>query len=353
MVERNGAAVATMAMVIVQLIFSILNISYKLAANDGMPLHLVIAYRFLFGSVVSILLALLMERKNCSKFKLKIVFYGFICGLFGGSVGQYLSLKGIALTSATLASAMSNLGPAITFILAISLRLERLRLDTIEGKIKIFAAAVSISGAILLAVYEGPALNIGKTNINLLETTSTHPQANHNHSGHNLIYGTLLAFLNTVCFSFFLIIQSKAAEEYPFPLSLSAIMTTWAAIQGVVLALSMERNWNEWKLGWNIRLFTVFSMGILTSGLSFPLIAWCLRTRGPIFVSAFTPLCLVFTVVAEHLFLQQKPHLGTLLGCIIIGGGLYVLLWAKAQEAKKHEDKSTWQQNEDTSQLPS
>lgn len=47
------------------------------------------------------------------------------------------------------------------------------------------------------------------------------------------------------------------AERYPCPYSITALMATMAAIQGVVFALCTERDWNQWKLGWNIRLLTV------------------------------------------------------------------------------------------------
>ncbi|XP_051132777.1 WAT1-related protein At1g68170-like [Andrographis paniculata] len=330
---------AALGMMVVQTAISVLNINYKLAANDGMSLPLIIAYRFIFGSAVSVPMALLMERNSCSKLSLKIVFYGFAGGMFGGALGQSFVLHGISMASATVASAMANLGPAITFILAICFRLERLRLDTLEGKVKVLGAAVSISGAILIALYEGPPLKLGHHRTNFL-------QANH-----DLFYGTLLTFLNTVCYSLFLIIQAKAAAEFPFPYSITAMMTISAAIQGVAYALCVEKDWNEWKLGWNIRLFAVSVNGIITSGLSFPLIAWCIRRSGPIFVSAFTPLCLILTAIGDYLFLHQGPHLGMLLGCIIIGGGLYVVLWAKAKELKKNKDNSSWEENAESALL--
>lgn len=51
--------------------------------------------------------------------------------------------------------------------------------------------------------------------------------------------------------------QAKMNAEYPCPHSSAALMTTMAAIQATVFTLCVERDWNQWKLGFNIRLLTV------------------------------------------------------------------------------------------------
>ncbi|KAK5774757.1 hypothetical protein PVK06_042613 [Gossypium arboreum] len=51
-----------MAMVVVQATFAGMNVLYKLAANDGMSLKIITAYRFLFAVPVMLPLALLFER---------------------------------------------------------------------------------------------------------------------------------------------------------------------------------------------------------------------------------------------------------------------------------------------------
>lgn len=51
-----------MLMVVIQVIFAGVNVLYKLAANDGMSLRIIVAYRFLFATAVMVPLALLVER---------------------------------------------------------------------------------------------------------------------------------------------------------------------------------------------------------------------------------------------------------------------------------------------------
>ncbi|KAI3445683.1 hypothetical protein Pfo_002348 [Paulownia fortunei] len=328
----------TLIMVMVQSVYALVNIGYKLAANDGMNLSVLVGYRFMFGAAFIAPIAFFAERKKRPKLTRKIVLYGFLCGLFGGSLGQNLYLKSLVLTSATFISAMTNLIPAITFVVAISLRLERLGWNTAAGKAKVLGTIMGIGGAMLLTFYKGPVLNIWNTNINLLETTTHHHSSGQmlNHQGgHNFVLGSLLALASCVCYSLWLIVQAKAAEQFPCPYSITAMMTMSASIQSVGFALCTERDWSQWVLGWNIRLLTVAVAGILGSGLMFTLVAWCVRMRGPLFVSIFQPLMLVMVAFSGSLFLEEKLHLGMVLGAILIVGGLYIVLWGKGKELKK------------------
>ncbi|XP_073147123.1 WAT1-related protein At1g68170-like [Henckelia pumila] len=327
---------ATLLMVLVQIIFSVINITYKLATSDGMSLPVLVAYRFMFGAVFITPVAFFVERKKRPKLTKKIAFYGFLCGLFGGALGQNLFLKSLTLTSATFVSAMINLVPAITFVIAIFSRLERFGWNTSAGKAKVFGTLLGIGGAMLLTFFKGPVLNLWNTNINLLETTKSH----HHHPTtqahkHSVVVGALLSVVSCVSYSIWLIIQAKVAQLYPCPYSITAMMAFWASIQGVVFGLCVERDWSQWIMGWDIRLFTAAFSGILGSGLVFPLVAWCVSLRGPVFVSAFNPMMLVLVAIAGSLFLQEKLHLGMLLGGIMIVGGLYLVLWGKGEELKK------------------
>lgn len=49
-------------MVLVETVYSVVNVCYKLAANDGMNLSVLVGYRFLFGAAVIIPIAFFAER---------------------------------------------------------------------------------------------------------------------------------------------------------------------------------------------------------------------------------------------------------------------------------------------------
>ncbi|KAL0412711.1 UNVERIFIED_CONTAM: hypothetical protein Sradi_1472800 [Sesamum radiatum] len=52
----------TIMMVCVQIVFAGVSVFYKLAANDGMSLQVLIAYRFMFAAATVVPLALIIDR---------------------------------------------------------------------------------------------------------------------------------------------------------------------------------------------------------------------------------------------------------------------------------------------------
>lgn len=109
----------TLLMVVVQIAFTGLYVLLKLAADDGMSLTVLTAYRNVFATAFIAPLALIIEWKKRAKMNWTVLFQSFLCGLFGGA-SQIFYLEGLALTSVTFATSMSNLAPAITLIIAVS-----------------------------------------------------------------------------------------------------------------------------------------------------------------------------------------------------------------------------------------
>ncbi|CAL8997957.1 unnamed protein product [Prunus brigantina] len=327
-------------MVAVQFSFAGVNIFYKLATNDGMSSRILVAYRFLFGTAFLLPLALIFERKSRPKLTWMVLLQGFLSGLFGGSLSQNLYIQSLTLTSATFASAIAQLIPALTFVFAITCRLERLNLRSIAGKAKVLGTLMGIGGAMVLTFYKGVEINIWSTHVDLLHSS----QQQNNHlatSAHadsgNRLLGCLLSLGSCFGFALWLIIQTKMGATYPCYYSSSALMSAMGSIQAVGFALIKERDWSQWKLGWNIRLLTVAYGGVVATGLSVTCIALCIRMRGPLFVSVFNPLMLVLVAIVGSLVLDEKLHLGSVLGAVLIVCGLYAVLWGKGKEINKSQ----------------
>ncbi|KAF2299603.1 hypothetical protein GH714_038397 [Hevea brasiliensis] len=276
-----------LVMALVQVAYAGVNVLYKLAVSDGMSLRIIVAYRYIFATAFMIPLAFYFEKDNRPKLTWTVLFQAFLCGLFGGSLSQNLYVESLALTSATFATAMFNLVPAVTFILAISFGLEKVGLKTLAGKAKVLGTVMGIGGAMLLTFYRGPEIN------------------------------------------------AKMSARYPYPYSSTALMSLMASIQATIYAICMEKNWSAWKLGWNIRLLTAAYTGMVVAGLMVTLVIWCVRKRGPLFVSIFNPLMLVCTAFAGSLLLNESLHVGSILGAALIVFGLYAVLWGKSMEMKK------------------
>ncbi|XP_042495308.1 WAT1-related protein At1g68170-like [Macadamia integrifolia] len=323
-------------MVLAQTIFAGLNIFYKLATKDGMDVRILVAYRYLFATIALVPIAFFVERNSRPKLTWMVTFQAFLCGLFGGTMSQNFYLSSLKLTSATFSAAMLNLIPAITYIMAVILGLERLGIRTLPGKAKLVGTIIGIGGAMVLTFYKGVEINIWSTDIDLTRglgskafMSASHPESD------NHVLGSLLALGCCFSYALWLIIQAKMSERYPCYLSSTALMCIMGSIQSVFYALCMERKWEEWRLGWNVRLWTVAYAGILASALMFAMIAWGVRTKGPLFVSIFNPLVLVLVAIMGSLLLNEKLHVGSVVGAVLIVVGLYVVLWGKGKEMKK------------------
>ncbi|XP_050211995.1 WAT1-related protein At1g68170-like [Mercurialis annua] len=321
-------------MVVVQLSFAATNVLYKLAAYDGMSLEVLIAYRFIFALAFLIPLALIFERKSRPKLTWTIIFQAFLCGFFGGSLPQNLYTESLVLTSVMFVSAMTNLIPAVTFIFAVLFGLEKMVIESKAGKAKMIGTLVCLGGAMILTFYKGSEIKIWATNISLMKMVN--PHGGHVASSSSTqVLGGLLALIICFSFSLWLIIQAKMSANYPCPYSNTSLMTIMAAIQQVIFTLCIERDWSQWKLGWNIRLFATAFAGIVAHGMMVTLMIWCVRLKGPLYTSAFYPLMLLFTALAGSLLLDETLHVGSILGATLIVCGLYAVLWGKDKEMKK------------------
>uniref|UniRef100_M8BCB9 WAT1-related protein n=1 Tax=Aegilops tauschii TaxID=37682 RepID=M8BCB9_AEGTA len=56
------------------------------------------------------------------------------------------------------------------------------------------------------------------------------------------------------------------------------------------------------------------------------------RQRGPVFVTAFNPLCMIITAVMGSIILKEEITLGSVIGAVIIVAGLYFLIWGKSKD---------------------
>ncbi|KAH7518526.1 hypothetical protein FEM48_Zijuj09G0181000 [Ziziphus jujuba var. spinosa] len=327
-------------MVMTQIAYGIMNILYKLVVEDGMDFRILIVYRLLFATSFMLPIALIFERKSWQKLDRIILLQGFLCGLFGGSLAQNLYIEALALTTATFVTAMSNLIPAITFIMAIFFRLEKVGLETKEGMAKVAGTAVGMSGAMLFTFYKGIEIKTWSVPHHHHHATTTHVSPNHKIAANHLL-GSFLSFSSCLSYALWLIVQAKMSKRYPFHYSGTALMCVMASVQSLAFALCIERDWTKWKLGWDLGLLTAAYSGIVTSGVVVTMIAWCGHKRGPLYVAIFNPVSLVIVALAGALFLQEKLHLGSILGGLLIVCGLYMVLWGKRKEMKMKQPPSS------------
>ncbi|KAG8043987.1 hypothetical protein GUJ93_ZPchr0458g22620 [Zizania palustris] len=323
------------AMVLVQIIFAGVNIFYKLAVVcDGMDMRVLVAYRYLFASAVLAPLAYFVERKSRSKLTWRVVMLSFVCGLSGGSLAQNLYISGMKLTSTTFATAMTNVIPAITFLLAVLFRYETFAIRAAAGQAKLAGTLLGVSGAMLLTFYKGADITPWHTHLDLIASLTRNAAA----AGHpgsapgDRLTGSMLLIGSCFFYAVWLILQAKVSREYPFHYTSTALMCVMSGAQSAAFALCFDREAAQWRLGLDVRLVSVLYSGVLASGLMLVVLSWCVKRRGPLFASVFNPLMLVVVAVLGSLLLAEKLHLGTALGAVLIVIGLYAVLWGKSRE---------------------
>ncbi|XP_028783129.1 WAT1-related protein At1g68170-like [Neltuma alba] len=323
-----------MLMVVLQLTYAGINVLYKLAVNDGMNLRIVIAYRYMFATVFIAPLAFFLERNKRPKMTWSMMFQAFLCGLFGGVMSQNLYLESLALTSATFASTMANLTPAITFLMAASFGLERLSLRTVAGQGKMIGTLVAIGGAMVLTFFKGTKIKTGSFHVTLMHYREGHAASSLAPSGIKALLSALCSLGSSATYALWLIIQAKMSKTYPCYYSSTALMSFMAAILSTAFAFAFESDLNQWKFGWDVRLLTVAYAGIIVSGIMVVVMAWCVDMKGPLYVAAFNPLLLVFVALAGSFMLDENLYLGSIIGGLLIVCGLYMVLWGKDKEMK-------------------
>ncbi|XP_040967628.1 WAT1-related protein At1g68170-like [Gossypium hirsutum] len=89
------------------------------------------------------------------------------------------------------------------------------------------------------------------------------------------------------------------------------------------------------KLNMLTLFFLVMLQGIIGSALYVLLLSWAVKLKGPLYAAIFNPLGLVLVAIVGSLLLDEKLHLGSIIGGLMIVCGVYVVLWGKATEMKQ------------------
>ncbi|KAH6783276.1 nodulin MtN21 /EamA-like transporter family protein [Perilla frutescens var. hirtella] len=145
---------------------------------------------------------------------------------------------------------MCNLLPAITFLLAWILRIEKVKLNEISSHAKIVGTLVTVGGAMMMSLIRGPAIGLPWTHKSHHKARSTHPN-----DVEDPIKGALMITISCLTYSSFYILQAITLKSYPAGLSLIAAACMSGALVGTLLTFAVERgNTAIWALGWDAKL---------------------------------------------------------------------------------------------------
>ncbi|ANM65608.1 nodulin MtN21 /EamA-like transporter family protein [Arabidopsis thaliana] len=184
---------------------------------------------------------------------------------------------GIEYSNPTLASAIGNIVPALTFILAVIFRMEKVSFKERSSVAKVMGTILSLIGAFVVIFYHGPRVFVA----------SSPPYLNFRQLSPPL---------------------SSSKSDW---LIGGAILT----IQGIFVSVSF------------------ILQGIITS-VYYVIHSWAIRHKRPLYLAIFKPLSILIAVVMGTIFLNDSLYLGCLIGGILITLGFYVVMWGKANEEK-------------------
>ncbi|KAL6504889.1 hypothetical protein OROHE_023647 [Orobanche hederae] len=286
-----------------------------------------VVYRHAVATLFFAPFAYFFEKKIRPEMTKSILFKIMLLAFLEPVVDQNLYGVGIQYTSATFAAASVNVLPAITFIMAVIFRMEKVNLKTVHSLAKVTGTLITVIGAMVMTLYKGPALAIfhGGNNHHAAATSSSADQ--------HWVTGTIMMLSCIVGWAGFFILQNKTLKEYRAPLSLTSLICVMGTLEGGVVALVMERRKSAWAIGFDSRLLAAVYSGIVCSGIAYYLQSLVNRTRGPVFVTAFSPLSMIITAVLGAMVLAEQVHLGSLIGAVIIVSGLYSVVWGKRKES--------------------
>eukprot|EP00257_Ricinus_communis_P022484 XP_015582226.1 WAT1-related protein At3g28050-like isoform X1 [Ricinus communis] len=296
----------------------------KVAMSKGMSSFIFVCYSNALASLILLPFSLLHRRTERPPLTFSIVCGFFLLGLFG-CLAQFFGYAGINLSSPTLGTAMLNLVPGLTFILAVAFRMEKLDGRTSSSLAKSMGTIISVGGAFILTYYKGPLVLLTPS-LNSSHQLLTQPS--------NWIIGGLLLAADCVMTSAWIIIQALILKIYPAELIIVFFYCFFVTILSAIVCLVVERDPSAWSLIPNIRLVSVLYSGVFGSALQVGISTWCLRQTGPVFVSMFKPLGIIIAAAVGVICLGDTLYLGSLIGAAVIVIGFYAVMWGKYEEQK-------------------
>ncbi|KAG6472100.1 WAT1-related protein At5g07050-like [Zingiber officinale] len=320
------------AMISLQFGYAGMNIITKVSLNHGMSHYVLVVYRHAFATLSIAPFALVLERKVRPKITFPIFLQIFVLGLLGPVIDQNFYYAGLKFTSPTFSCAMSNMLPAMTFVLAVICRMEKVHLKKVRCQAKVVGTLVTVAGAMLMTLYKGPLLEMAWSK----HSSPAHSgEAAADPTDKDWFKGCVCLILATLAWASLFVLQAATIKKYDAPLSLTTWICGVGTLQAIAVTSIMEHKSSVWKIGFDMNLLAAAYAGIVTSSIAYYVQGLVIQERGPVFASAFSPLMMIVVAIMGSFILAEKIYLGGVVGAVLIVLGLYSVLWGKHKENKE------------------
>ncbi|KAF5206983.1 Leucine-rich repeat receptor-like protein kinase pxc1 [Thalictrum thalictroides] len=244
--------VPCLAMILVQFCFAGMTIVTKLALDSGMNPLIMVTYRQIFATLALAPLAYFLERRTLPRITAKIIFQMFLCSILGATLNQCLYFIGLRYSTPTMACALNNLLPAITFVMAVPFKIEIVEIRKVTGQAKVAGTIICVTGAMLMSFYKGNLISIVHSSLHWSYAQKMTAQSLGNEQASFI--GPLFVIGSVVAWSGWFIVQAKMNETFIAPYTTTTVMCFMASLECALVAVCWEDNFKAWSLAINIRL---------------------------------------------------------------------------------------------------
>ncbi|KAK4429314.1 protein WALLS ARE THIN 1 [Sesamum alatum] len=323
-----------LAMLALQFGYAGFHVVSRAALNMGISKIVFPVYRNILAFLLLLPFAYFLEKKERPPISWNFVIQFFLLAIVGITANQGFYLLGLDNTSPTFASAIQNSVPAITFLMAAILRIEKVRLDRKDGISKVAGTLLCVAGASVITLYNGPVIYSPGPRVQSTRAASPMLLSLGDAKGKNWTLGCIFLIGHCLSWSGWLVLQAPILKKYPARLSFTSYQCFFGVIQFLVIAAFLERDPQAWLVHSGGELFSVFYAGVVASGIAFAVQIWCIDRGGPVFVAVYQPVQTLVVAIMASLALGEEFYLGGIIGAVLIITGLYFVLWGKSEERK-------------------
>ncbi|KAF3790775.1 WAT1-related protein [Nymphaea thermarum] len=321
------------AMISLQFGYAGMNIITKVSLNRGMSHYVLVVYRHAFATAVMAPFAFFVERKVRPKMTFRNFMLIFVLGALGPVIDQNFYYAGLKFTSPTFSCAMSNILPALTFVMAILCRMEKVHLKKVRSQAKIVGTLVTVAGAMLMTLYKGPVVEM-VWNKHAHAQTAEVANAAAAAAAKDWFKGSVFLIIACLAWAAFFILQAIAMKTYTAQLSLTTLICFMGTLQSMAVTFVAEHSPSVWKIGFDMNLLAAAYAGVIASGVAYYVQGLVMEKKGPVFATAFSPLMMIIVAIMGSFILHEVIYLGGIIGAMLIVAGLYSVLWGKYKDTR-------------------